>query len=53
MIAYADNLLKGFATGGSMLISTIVSYLWLGFDVTAPFLGGAATVLASMYLYSS
>jgi len=36
-----------------MLISTLVSWGWLGFDVTAPFVGGALTVLASMYLYSS
>ena len=51
VIAYADNLLKGFATGGSMIISVLVSALWLQFQVTPPFVVGALCVLGSVYLY--
>ena len=52
VIAYADNLLKGFATGGSMILSVLASWLFLGFQITAPFVFGAASVLGSVYLYS-
>ena len=53
VIAYADNLLKGFATGGSMLLSTLVSWRWLGFDITPPFFAGMVAVLASIWVYTS
>ena len=53
VIAYADNLLKGFATGGSMLLSTFISWLWLGFEITPGFALGASLVLGSMWVYAS
>ena len=52
VIAYADNLLKGFATGGSMLLSTFISWLWLGFEITPGFALGASMVLGSMWVYA-
>ena len=48
----ADNLLKGFATGGSMLLSTFISWLWLGFEITPGFALGASMVLGSMWVYA-
>ena len=52
VIAYADNLLKGFATGGSMLLSVSASCVWFDFEITRPFIAGAASVLAAILLYA-
>lgn len=29
VIKYADNILKSFATSGSIMLSTFISYFWL------------------------
>lgn len=29
VIKYADNILKSFATSGSIILSTLISYFWL------------------------
>lgn len=29
VIKYADNILKSFATSGSIMLSTLISYWWL------------------------
>jgi UDP-sugar transporter A1/2/3 len=52
VIAYADNLLKGFATGGAMFLSVLASKILFDFEITRAFLGGGLSVLASIYLYS-
>ncbi|XP_046563992.1 UDP-N-acetylglucosamine transporter-like isoform X2 [Haliotis rubra] len=54
VIKYADNILKGFASALSIVLSCLVSYLILG-DLTINFLFllGAATVIAATFLYSS
>jgi len=52
VIAYADNLLKGFATGISMLICSLASCVWFDFLITTPFVLGASAVFAAIFLYS-
>lgn len=52
VVKYSDNILKGFATSVSILISFIASVWLFGFVITPNFLIGAATVLAATYLYS-
>jgi len=51
-IKYADNILKGFATSISIILSSIVSWLLLG-DLSPglPFLLGTCLVLAASLLY--
>ena len=52
-IKYADNILKGFATSVSIIVSGLVS--WLLLDDLSPgpaFLAGACLVLAASLLYS-
>ncbi|KAI9225310.1 MAG: nucleotide-sugar transporter-domain-containing protein [Piptocephalis tieghemiana] len=51
VVKYADNILKGFATSLSILLSGLISYLFLGFHPTLPFLFGASLVLLSTFLY--
>lgn len=52
VVKYADNVLKGFATSLSILISSIVSwYMFHDLDVNAGFLFGAVVVLAAVYYY--
>ncbi|XP_052319380.1 UDP-N-acetylglucosamine transporter-like isoform X2 [Oncorhynchus keta] len=52
VIKYADNILKGFATSLSIILSTLISYFWLvDFDPTSVFFLGAVLVLAATFLY--
>ncbi|XP_028283869.1 solute carrier family 35 member A3b isoform X2 [Parambassis ranga] len=53
VIKYADNILKGFATSLSIILSTLVSYfLLMDFQPTGVFFFGAVMVIAATFLYS-
>ncbi|XP_053551580.1 UDP-galactose translocator [Bombina bombina] len=52
VVKYADNILKGFATSLSILVSTAVSVHLFGFHVDLPFALGAGLVIGAVYLYS-
>lgn len=52
VVKYADNVLKGFATSISILISALVSWhMFHDLDVNLGFLVGAVVVLAAVYWY--
>ena len=52
VVKYADNVLKGFATSLSILISSLVSwYMFHDLDVNAGFFFGAIVVLVAVYAY--
>ncbi|XP_041752876.1 UDP-N-acetylglucosamine transporter-like isoform X1 [Coregonus clupeaformis] len=52
VIKYADNILKGFATSLSIILSTLISYFWLeDFNPTSVFFLGAVLVIAATFLY--
>ncbi|KAA0714165.1 UDP-N-acetylglucosamine transporter [Triplophysa tibetana] len=52
VIKYADNILKGFATSLSIILSTFISYFLLeDFEPTSVFFMGAALVIAATFLY--
>ncbi|XP_056460696.1 solute carrier family 35 member A3a [Gadus chalcogrammus] len=52
VIKYADNILKGFATSLSIILSTLISYFLLqDFDPTSVFFMGALLVIAATFLY--
>jgi len=53
VVKYADNILKGFATSLSTVLSTVVSVSLFGFVVSPLFLAGAVLVLGSAFLYNS
>ncbi|XP_034071338.1 solute carrier family 35 member A3b isoform X1 [Gymnodraco acuticeps] len=53
VIKYADNILKGFATSLSIIVSTLISYFLLeDFNPTSLFFMGAMLVIAATFLYS-
>uniref|UniRef100_A0A3Q2PR65 Solute carrier family 35 member A3b n=2 Tax=Fundulus heteroclitus TaxID=8078 RepID=A0A3Q2PR65_FUNHE len=53
VIKYADNILKGFATSVSIILSTLISYFLLNdFNPTSLFFLGAVLVIAATFLYS-
>eukprot|EP00047_Mylnosiga_fluctuans_P024857 m.171985 g.171985 ORF g.171985 m.171985 type:complete len:161 (-) comp9941_c0_seq5:1952-2434(-) len=52
VVKYADNILKGFATSISIVISCIVSIFLFGFVVTSTFALGATLVIAATFAYS-
>ncbi|KAJ8357347.1 hypothetical protein SKAU_G00201410 [Synaphobranchus kaupii] len=52
VIKYADNILKGFATSVSIILSTLISYFWLqDFDPTSIFFLGTVLVIVATFLY--
>jgi solute carrier family 35 (UDP-sugar transporter), member A1/2/3 len=52
VIKYADNILKGFATSLSIVLSTVASVFLFNFVPTIYFLAGSILVFAATYLYS-
>lgn len=52
VVKYADNILKGFATSISIIISCIVSIYVFDFIITFQFFIGASLVIASVFLYN-
>ncbi|XP_029466208.1 UDP-galactose translocator [Rhinatrema bivittatum] len=52
VVKYADNILKGFATSFSIVVSTVASVYLFGFHVDLLFTLGAALVIGAVYMYS-
>lgn len=52
VVKYADNILKGFATSFSIIISTVLSIYLFGFHVDLLFTAGAGLVIGAVYMYS-
>jgi len=52
VIKYADNIMKGFATSLSIVISFLVSVGLFHFRITGSFVLGASVVVAATWLYS-
>jgi UDP-galactose transporter len=53
VIKYADNVLKGLATGVSVVFATVLSILFFGTQMTGQFTLGASLILGSVYLFSN
>ncbi|CAG8546950.1 531_t:CDS:2 [Diversispora eburnea] len=51
VVKYADNILKGFATSLSIIISGIISFYCFDFHPSSQFTMGAIIVMISTYLY--
>ncbi|CAK6977764.1 UDP-galactose translocator isoform X1 [Scomber scombrus] len=52
VVKYADNILKGFATSFSIIVSTVTSIYLFGFHVDLMFTAGAGLVIGAVYMYS-
>ncbi|THH06713.1 hypothetical protein EW145_g3901 [Phellinidium pouzarii] len=52
VIKYSDNILKGFATSLSIIISFLASVALFNFQITPFFLLGSSTVLAATLMYN-
>lgn len=52
VIKYADNILKGFATSLSIVISFLASVALFHFQITVSFILGALVVLVATWLYN-
>jgi len=52
VIKYADNILKGFATSLSIILSSILSVFLFDYVITLMFSLGGAMVIGAVYLYS-
>jgi UDP-sugar transporter A1/2/3 len=53
VVKYADNILKGFATSLSILISSVASTFLFDFKITKLFMIGASLVLIGICFFSS
>ncbi|KAL3896054.1 MAG: hypothetical protein SGCHY_004320 [Lobulomycetales sp.] len=52
VVKYADNILKGFASSISVILSCLASVYLFDFKITPTFVGGGALVLYATHLYS-
>ena len=52
VIKYSDNILKGFATSLSIVLSFLASVALFDFRITPSFVIGASTVLAATWMYN-
>ncbi|EIW84756.1 hypothetical protein CONPUDRAFT_116926 [Coniophora puteana RWD-64-598 SS2] len=52
VIKYSDNILKGFATSLSIVLSFLASVALFHFRITPSFVIGASTVLAATWMYN-
>lgn len=52
VIKYSDNILKGFATSLSIIISFLASVVLFNFRITPAFVIGASIVLGATWLYN-
>ncbi|KAJ3277231.1 hypothetical protein HK104_003524 [Borealophlyctis nickersoniae] len=52
VVKYADNILKGFATSLSIVLSSVISAIWMNFIPSGGFVVGSGIVLVAVYLYS-
>ncbi|PVU93587.1 hypothetical protein BB561_003183 [Smittium simulii] len=51
VVKYADNILKGFATSISIILSCVLSVFIFDFQITSMFILGTIVVIYSTYLY--
>jgi len=51
VVKYADNILKGFATSISIILSCTISYFAFDFNITLLFILGCTLVMYATYLY--
>lgn len=52
VVKYADNILKGFATSGAIIISCIAAIYFFDFHLSLQFFVGAMLVIVSVFMYS-
>ena len=52
VIKYSDNIMKGFATSLSIILSFLASVVLFDFHITTAFLFGATIVLTATWLYN-
>ena len=53
VIKYADNVLKGLATGVSVVFATVLSMILFGTPLSNQFIFGATMILAAVYYFSN
>jgi UDP-sugar transporter A1/2/3 len=53
VIKYADNVLKGLATGVSVCFATAISTIFFGTPMSGQFTVGATAILISVYFFSN
>lgn len=53
VVKYADNILKGFATSLSIIMSCVASYFLFNFVVSFNFAVGATLILCAVYVYGN
>ena len=51
VVKYADNILKGFATSFSIILSCVVSIYLFNFHLNVQFVAGTVLVIVAIYLY--
>jgi len=53
VVKYADNVVKGLATGCAVVLSTFLSVMFMGTELSFNFVLGSAIILSSVYSFSN
>lgn len=52
VVKYADNILKGFATSGSIILACVASIFFFEFQLSLQFCVGTVLVILSVFMYA-
>lgn len=52
VVKYADNILKGFATSGSIILACVASVFFFEFQLSLQFCAGTVLVIMSVFMYA-
>jgi len=52
VVKYADNILKGYATSISIILSSFFSFYFFAFEISSLFMAGSMLVVFAVFLYS-
>jgi UDP-sugar transporter A1/2/3 len=53
VMKFAGNILRNFAQASAIIVGGLGSWLFFGFQITMPFVGGVGLVILSIFIYGS
>jgi hypothetical protein len=52
VIQYCDSIIKGFATATGIILTSVLSYVFLHGEIGIPFICGSANVISSIFIFN-
>merc|ERR1712178_310542 len=51
VVKYSDNIIKGFATSSGIIVSSILSAIFMDFKISIQFVLGSGLVVSAVFMY--